>query len=1613
MISSISPYISPSIFRDILRDILRGEKRAWHKHLASYLLLLLLALTLNSCGGATGGTVSSIAGNNPITTRAPDGTNLNPAIRSQFGLRDFSFTPAADNITLEWTNPVTSRSIREFSIRITGWRNAAVMGVPSYSDTRPVMYAGHNVTQAESFSGLNISLYYAADLAVLYTNNTMSAIVQVLPGGDDSRRRIGSNNDNDGLSDADDLDDDNDGVLDTTDNCRVVSNSNQANTDGDGDGDACDKKLNLNSTKPMDLMATVLSASSVNISWTNPEAPPPNFRIAQANITIYAAGTDPLMTIEKKKELSSNFMTTAGLPSGGVVLSGLNLVPSTQYEANMSFIYEYVVNSMVLADQIDGLLADPSASFTVPIPPPDRDSDGDGLLEISTADEFNNIRNNLAGTSYVATPGQPGITTGCPNNLCTGYELDADIDLGSYQNWIPIGSCTANNLCPDSFATIFDGNNHTISNLAIAISSPSAGVGLFGAANSSASFHNLHLLNVNITSTAIGYDFGALVGFGGGAELINISAENILINSPRVITVGGLIGDGRNSKISYSSVIASSIHGAESVGGFVGWGPSAVISSSSVDVGTIRGADNIVGGLLGWGTNARISSSSVIADTIRTGRDNTGGLIGYGQNAQVFLSSVNATTIRGDNTVVGGLLGYGNGARILSSWVVADTIRGGSVVGGLVGHGWDADLAGSLVVANSISGDNDISGLAGVGWGIEISSSSAVVGAISGTSNVGGLSGNGNGGTNINSSLFLGGTIDGSSNIGPIVGDTGTASNSYWLGSLRFLSVQPTNSVGENRTTAELRSPTSFGGTIYATWENAWCDPISGQFTSDPAHALATDGGGATYRAWDLGAASQYPTLRCLGANLSELRQATEDIAGDPDADGLINFVDPVPRSTPTDVAGGDLDGDGYFGGEDAFPNNTTEHADDDGDLIGDNSDNCPGTINPSQADADGTDGGNACDSTFDGIASQAQTLTITSVGQNNVMLNWTNPAMATATGLSITGIFLVETEDSSPATRTRITGGSLGFGASNTHSVTGLTAGATYEFAIQFEYQDTESNNVILGEAAHSVIASPGCQAMSGLPDADGDGAGDVCDIDLDGNGLIEISAAAEFDAIRHNLAGTSFKATAQSADNTIGCGGQLNINSCYGYELDADIDLSSYQSWQPIGSCTANNLCPDSFGAMFDGNNHTIGNLTITLTSPAFGVGLFGAANSSASFHNLHLLNVNITSTSDTRSDDFGSLVGFGDGAELINIFSENIHTNAPAGTAVGGLIGDGRNSRISSSSVLADTVRGENSLGGLVGWGPNTVISSSSVDVGTIRGANNIQGSYVGGLLGWGTNARISSSSVIADTIRTGRDNTGGLIGYGQNAQIFLSSVNATTIRGDNTVVGGLLGYGNGARIFSSWVVADTIRGGSVVGGLVGHGWDADLAGSLVVADSISGDNDISGLAGVGWGIEISSSSAVVGAISGTSNVGGLSGNGNGGTNINSSLFFGGTIDGSTNIGPIVGDTGTASNSYWLGSLRFLSAQATNSVGTRASASNLQGPTSFSGSIYATWENAWCNPATGEFMTASLSPGANYVQVWNLGTGSDYPVINCFGNSFSTDRQRAEIQRILGTP
>ena len=183
--------------------------------------------------------------------------------------------------------------------------------------------------------------------------------------------------------------------------------------------------------------------------------------------------------------------------------------------------------------------------------------------------------------------------------------------------------------------------------------------------------------------------------------------------------------------------------------------------------------------------------------------------------------------------------------------------------------------------------------------------------------------------------------------------------------------------------------------------------------------------------------------------------------------------------------------------------------------------------------------------------------------------------------------------------------------------------------------------------------------------------------------------------------------------------------------YILMADIDMTE-KEYDIIGAATA-------FTGTFDGNYHTISNLTIDSTNEY--IGLFGQMNN-ATVINLILDNISVT---ETRNSAYESKVA--------------------------GLVGKMTNSNIDNvkinNIILTEkgTITGPIYLGGLVGYQSGGTIRNSSVD-GRIETIEKGARGYIGGLTAYidgiatieGNNSKIN----IINNLTGGNIYTGGLIG-----------------------------------------------------------------------------------------------------------------------------------------------------------------------------------------------------------------------------------------------------------
>ena len=374
-------------------------------------------------------------------------------------------------------------------------------------------------------------------------------------------------------------------------------------------------------------------------------------------------------------------------------------------------------------------------TFTI-VDSSDVDADNNGLIEIRNLDMLNNIRYNLAGTSYddeeedSGADGDTGSTVGAstsepancndddPNTTITlcGYELTRSLDFANAAHyasgsvntaWRPnmTNSDDATNEGFDGFGAetgttggftgIFEGNGHSINNLYSrnAIGRTGQNIGLFRLLNSSAIVRNLGVTNVAIYGGGRSRNnVGSLAGLNNGTIIASIAIDGAVNGGDGVDIVGGLVGQ----NLSAAAIIAS---------------------FSNVSPNGGDGSNDTVGGLLGNNVGTIIASYATGSPNGGDGNaDNVGGLVG--SNFSTIIASYatgdpNGGDGDGDN--VGGLVGF-NSSTITASYATGDPNGGDGNednVGGLVGSASfiASSSAGFIITASYATGNPTGGGL--------------------------------------------------------------------------------------------------------------------------------------------------------------------------------------------------------------------------------------------------------------------------------------------------------------------------------------------------------------------------------------------------------------------------------------------------------------------------------------------------------------------------------------------------------------------------------------------------------------------------------------------------------------------------------------------------------------------------------------------------------------------------------------------------------------------------------------------------------------------------------------------------------------------------------------
>ena len=242
--------------------------------------------------------------------------------------------------------------------------------------------------------------------------------------------------------------------------------------------------------------------------------------------------------------------------------------------------------------------------------------------------------------------------------------------------------------------------------------------------------------------------------------------------------------------------------------------------------------------------------------------------------------------------------------------------------------------------------------------------------------------------------------------------------------------------------------------------------------------------------------------------------------------------------------------------------------------------------------------------------------------------------------------------------------------------------------------------------------------------------------------------------------------------------------------YLLAADINLSDYTPWNPIGETYYSD-----FDGTFIGNGHTISNLTINSNSNYRG--LFGYTGSASAISSLTLTNVNVAG-----GDRTGALSGCNYGT-----ISDCTVSGKVSGTSVGGLVGINSEGTISNCYAIC-TVSGTGSAGGLVGSNSEGIVSNCYA-TGSVSGTT----MHTGGLAGYNDG---TVSNCYATGSVSGNEYVGGLVGY--NSEGIVSNSYATGSVSGNDSVGGLAGRISEDTI-SYCYATGPVNGIYRIGGLIG--------------------------------------------------------------------------------------------------------------------------------------------------------------------------------------------------
>ncbi|GAA6145511.1 hypothetical protein [Thalassolituus maritimus] len=256
----------------------------------------------------------------------------------------------------------------------------------------------------------------------------------------------------------------------------------------------------------------------------------------------------------------------------------------------------------------------------------DVDIDNDGLIEISTLQQLDLMRYDLAGTSL------NGDSTGCPATGCNGYELVADLDFDTNGNgiadegdqfwnggegWEAIGANRS------EVFSILEGNNHTISNLYA--NGSGSYIGLFGFIRN-ADIRNLNIEDADLTGGRVGV-LAALIGLSTvdritvSGNLDGYSYSGMLAGHVQLSSVSNVQAKGTISSSSFFG-------GYTPLGGVAGESNQSSFTNVEFTGELIGNEVTTVGGIVGFSYRDTVITNALVTDSNLSARESVGGIIG-------------------------------------------------------------------------------------------------------------------------------------------------------------------------------------------------------------------------------------------------------------------------------------------------------------------------------------------------------------------------------------------------------------------------------------------------------------------------------------------------------------------------------------------------------------------------------------------------------------------------------------------------------------------------------------------------------------------------------------------------------------------------------------------------------------------------------------------------------------------------------------------------------------------------------------------------------------------------------------------------------------------------